>query len=119
MQRGLRACEKIPRVAVGVVRFGVGRQHCRRTPRWIHREGHQADIRHPAYGLLHLVHLRRHAGAGSRAVGEDEIRNPDLPLEDMAVEPAAVLIRQLKVGHNAIGLQFRDIVLAAIRKTGG
>ena len=62
--------------------------------------------------LLHLMHLRRHAWARSGTVGEDEVGDPDLAFECMAVEGAAVLIGQFKCWDDAIGLQFGGVALA-------
>jgi hypothetical protein len=50
---------------------------------------------------LDFVHLRTHARAWTRAVGEHEIRDPDVAGEGFAFEAGSSLIGQCEIGNSA------------------
>ncbi len=62
--------------------LGVFGKSWRSVALGVDRERNQLDGRR----LLNLMHLRRHARAGARTCCEHKVRNPDISIEDLAVE---------------------------------
>ena len=84
---------------------GIGGECFRGIARRIYGERNHADICRQAF--LQLSHFVRHHGARPAAIGENEIRDPNLTLEFLKRDGSIGLIGQGKIRYRIEDLELR------------